>query len=67
MTDMEKTGTCKTCGINLWAETSNRPSIMPCGVKACPYETEAEQAAIEYQGERSPTGSGLAQALEMLD
>ncbi len=64
---MEKTGTCKICGINLWAETSNCPSVMPCGVKSCPYETEEERLAINYQGERSSTGSGLAQALEMLD
>ena len=64
---MEKTGICKICGINLWAETSNRPSIMPCGVNLCPFETEAERRAISYEAERSPTGSGLAQALEMLD
>ena len=61
---MEKTGICKICGINLWAETSNRPSVMPCGDKSCPYETEAERLAIEYQGERSYSGSGLAQVLE---
>ena len=64
---MEKTGTCKICGINLWAETSNLPSIMPCGVNLCPFESDAERKAINYEAERSFSGSGLAQALEMLD
>ncbi len=61
---MEKTGICKTCGINVWAECSNRQSVMPCGVKNCPYETEKQRLAIDYQGERSFSGSGLAQVLE---
>ena len=61
---MEKTGICKTCGINVWAECSNRPYVMPCGVKNCPYETEKQRLAIDYQGERSFSGSGLAQVLE---
>ena len=64
---MEKTGTCNLCNINLWAETDNKPSIFPCGIADCPYESPELQAQIDYYAERSPTGSGLAQALEMLD
>ncbi|MEK9695908.1 MAG: hypothetical protein VW270_09095 [Candidatus Poseidoniales archaeon] len=63
--EMEKTGTCSICGINLWAEHGNRPSVFPCGVKSCPYETEEARLAIEY--ERSTSGSSLAQILESMD
>ncbi len=59
---MEPTGKCKICTINLWAD--NRPMVMPCGVNNCPYESEAQQAAIQYEHERSFSGSGLAQAIE---
>ena len=40
---------------------------MPCGVNLCPFESDAERKAINYEAERSFSGSGLAQALEMLD
>lgn len=36
-------GSCKVCEINLYPP-DNKPVIMPCGVKGCPYETPEEQA-----------------------
>lgn len=59
---MEKVGKCEVCTINLWKECNNRPSVWPCGVTGCPYETPEEQLYIEY--ERSSIGNALAQALE---
>jgi len=61
---LEKTGTCKICTINLWAECGNRPAIFPCGVKDCPHETETERLQIVH--ERSFSGSALAQVLETM-
>jgi len=34
-------GKCVVCGINLYAETDNKPHkiAMPCNLEGCPYET----------------------------
>jgi hypothetical protein len=50
------TGTCKVCGINCWAETSNAPAIWPCGIEACPYPRTAKVIAFP----RSQTGNAIA-------
>jgi hypothetical protein len=34
---LTKTGTCKHCGINCWAEQGGKPAIWPCGIDDCPY------------------------------
>lgn len=54
---MTITGTCPICGINLWAETDNKPAIMPCNLKDCPYPA---QSAKIIQFPRSLTGNGIA-------
>ena len=53
---LTKTGTCKTCGINCWAETKGQPSVWPCGVEGCPYP-RGEVVAFP----KSSTGSSLLQ------
>lgn len=37
------TGKCSICGINLWSGCANGPAYMPCNIKRCPYEDEADQ------------------------
>ena len=54
-----KSGTCSVCGINCWEEPSGKPSVWPCGVKACPYETAEQQARIGTDYERSDIGTSL--------
>jgi len=55
--DMTPIGKCDVCGINLWSEFDGGPAIFPCGIAGCPYETEEQQRAINY--ERSATGGSL--------
>lgn len=54
-----KSGVCTVCGINCWQETNSEPSVWPCGVKSCPYETEEQQARIGLNYERSQVGTSL--------
>lgn len=39
-------GKCGVCGINLYAESDNKPHsiAMPCNLKVCPFETIEEQS-----------------------
>jgi hypothetical protein len=60
--------TCKLCGINLYAETGNRPDpkSMPCGIDRteeeekirCPYETAEEQSKNSVSTEFKLAGLG---------
>lgn len=52
--ELNPTGKCKTCGINLWSEHDNKPAVWPCGVPACPYPHKPA-AEIEH----SAVGSSL--------
>lgn len=47
--ELTKTGKCAHCGINVYAETNNRPHqmAMPCNVPGCPYETPEQQRALK--------------------
>ena len=50
-----KTGTCTVCGINCW--DGGKPSIWPCGVKSCPYESAEQQSRIGLDYQRSDIGN----------
>jgi hypothetical protein len=55
-------GKCKVCGINLYAETDNKPHkiAMPCNLGGCPYETpEQQQSADEFWRSLPPAGKGV--------
>jgi hypothetical protein len=52
---LTKTGTCKACGINCYAETKNEPSVWPCGIEGCPYTNRGQVLPFP----RSETGSSL--------
>lgn len=54
---LTKTGTCKHCGINCWAECGGQPSVWPCRVDGCPYPDTAK--IIQFPA--SATGSSLLQ------
>lgn len=53
---LTKTGTCKHCTINCYAESKGKPTIWPCGVEGCPYP-RGEIVAFP----KSATGSSLLQ------
>lgn len=55
---MEKTGTCKHCGINLYEGMKPNPKYMPCGVNGCPYETVEEQRKNPFKFD-AITGNNL--------
>ena len=54
-----KTGVCSVCGINCWDASGGKPAVWPCGVRSCPYETEAQQARIGLDYQRSDIGNSL--------
>ena len=54
---LTKTGTCKNCGINCYAEKHNEPAIWPCGVEGCPYPKRGQ--IVNFP--KSMTGSSLLQ------
>lgn len=54
-----KSGVCQICGINCYEETNGKPSIWPCGVKACPYETAEQQAQIGTGKNYSDVGGSM--------
>jgi hypothetical protein len=53
---LTKTGTCKTCSINCYAEKGGNPAIWPCGIEGCPYP-RGEVVLFT----RSMTGSSMLQ------
>ena len=53
---LTKTGTCKHCTINCYAESKGKPTVWPCGVEGCPYP-RGEVIAFP----KSATGSSLLQ------
>jgi hypothetical protein len=53
---LTKSGTCKHCTINCWAERGGKPAIWPCGLEGCPYP-RGEVVAFP----KSMTGSSMLQ------
>lgn len=56
--ELQPTGKCKTCGINLWAEHGNKPAphTYPCRIAECEHPSNAKVIAFP----RSITGSAIA-------
>ncbi len=54
---LTKTGTCKHCGINCYAEKHGEPAVWPCGVDGCPYPPRGKVIPFAV----SATGSSLLQ------
>ena len=44
-TNMQRNGSCPKCGIALYGH-SNKPEVMPCNVKLCPFEAQSEPLDI---------------------
>lgn len=45
--ELQPTGKCSVCGINLWEEHGNEPAIWPCGLGGCPYP-DKPQVKVEH-------------------
>ena len=54
-------GTCEICNINKWDSSDGKPTIWPCNIENCPYESPLSQHSHHGKREFSSTGSGLGQ------
>ena len=54
-------GTCEICNINMWDSSDGKPTIWPCNIENCPYESPLSQHSHHGKREFSSTGSGLGQ------
>ena len=54
-------GTCEICNINMWDSSDGKPTIWPCNIESCPYESPLSQHSHHGKRDFSSTGSGLGQ------